>query len=285
MKKVKSNNKKFNFHRLFILDVNPGNDELTKDMVMGKLGKTILSVSQNEAVVIASHSSLYLMQKLCNDIGLKKGFIISDSGARIFSIHENKIIYQIAMNMQDVDAIIHFAIMQDGLALLSASKHEYAYSINYSNTIALNKKHYLPLPYTDDYQKIKSFANSTIIHSVLVFFTTRELMLQFSDSVNKVANNWEFWSVPGQKTYLSINNKGTNKYHAILNIMRHINLTNNDYIFYYGINAISISCMAAIKNKIIIQETAIESSFPIPTNEQGSINKVIYSMQYQTSII
>jgi hydroxymethylpyrimidine pyrophosphatase-like HAD family hydrolase len=175
--------------KLFIIDINPGNDEITKDLVIGRFAKMIKNISQYQKVVILSHSTLSLLKKMVKDIGLKKGYVVSDNGARIYNIDEDKVIYDNSMDRDEVLAIVHFAIMQNALVLVSGSQREYGYSLNLLNSSSLNKKHYLPLPYTSDYPKFVKFIDSTIIHSILIFQKEREKMLKTLDKFSAIAKD------------------------------------------------------------------------------------------------
>jgi hydroxymethylpyrimidine pyrophosphatase-like HAD family hydrolase len=177
------------YNKLFVVDINPGNDEVTKDLVIGRLARVLKNVSEYQNTVILSHSNLSLLKKMIKDIGLKKGFIVSDNGARIYDITHDKIIYDSAMNKDEVLAVIHYAIMQSSLVLVSGSQREYAYSLNLINALSLNKRHYLPLPHTNDYNKIVKFIDSTIVHSILVYQRERPRMLKVLEVFGNVAKD------------------------------------------------------------------------------------------------
>jgi hydroxymethylpyrimidine pyrophosphatase-like HAD family hydrolase len=174
------------FKKLIIIDINPGNDEITKDLVIGRLSKVIKNVALYQNVVILAHSTLLLLKKMTKDIGLKKGYIISDNGARIYDIARDKTIYDNSINHNEVSAIVHYGIMQNSLVLISGNQREYAYSLNLINASFLNKHHYLPLPYTNDYTKFTKFINSTIIHSILILQKNRQQMKRVYDAFNMV---------------------------------------------------------------------------------------------------
>jgi hydroxymethylpyrimidine pyrophosphatase-like HAD family hydrolase len=182
-KTTKINNR---YDKLFIIDINPGNDEITKELVIGRLAKVLKNVAEYQNAVILSHSNLSLLKKMIKDIGLKKGYVVSDNGARIYDIQHDKIIYDSAMTRDEVLAITHYAIMQNSLLLVSGSQREYAYSLNLLNALSLNKKHYLPLPYTNDYNKIAKFIDSTVVHSILIFQKERNHMLKTLERFNRV---------------------------------------------------------------------------------------------------
>jgi hydroxymethylpyrimidine pyrophosphatase-like HAD family hydrolase len=185
-KTIKQVNK---YDKLFIVDINPDNDEITKDLVIGRLSKVLKNVSLYQNSVILSHSTLSLLKKMVKDIGLKKGFIISDNGARIYDIYQDKVIYDNCMNKDEALAVTHYAIMQNSLVLISSSQREYAYSLNLINAISLNKRHYLPLPYTNDYTKIVRFIESTVVHSILIYQKERGHMLKALENFNKITKD------------------------------------------------------------------------------------------------
>jgi hypothetical protein len=170
-----------NFDKVIVVDINPGNDELTKEFIMGKFARVLRSVSAYQNIVIMSHSNLHLLLKLISDINIKNGYVVSDYGARIYSLRENKIIYENAMNPNDINALTHYGIMLSAFVLGSAESREFAYSIDQSNAIVLQKRHYLPLLYTNDYSKFNKFLKSANIFSVMLFQKDRE----------KIVNNFE----------------------------------------------------------------------------------------------
>jgi hydroxymethylpyrimidine pyrophosphatase-like HAD family hydrolase len=177
------------FDKIFLIDINPGNDEITKEMVMGRLSRIVKNASIYQNIVITSHSNLVLLKKLVNDIGIKIGYIVSDNGARVYSIIEDRVIFETVIKSEDVSAATHFSIMEGSLVLASGSSREYAYSVNLLNALALNKKHYVPLPYTNDYGKFIKFLGSTNIHSLLIFQKERNNMLGVNDRLNVVLND------------------------------------------------------------------------------------------------
>jgi hydroxymethylpyrimidine pyrophosphatase-like HAD family hydrolase len=132
--------------KLFIFDVNPSNDDVTKELVIGNFSRVVKNLSDYQNVVFLSHSNLSLMKKLIEDIGIKNGFVISDNGSRIYDIDKGTIVYENFINKSDVLAGLHLGIMENCLVLLSGSNKEYAYSANIMSALTLSKKHYAALP-------------------------------------------------------------------------------------------------------------------------------------------
>ncbi|MDR0675163.1 MAG: hypothetical protein LBF36_02775 [Mycoplasmataceae bacterium] len=266
--------------KLFIIDINPGNDEITKDLVIGRLAKVLKNVAEYQNAVILSHSTLSLLKKMIKDIGLKKGFIVSDNGARIYDITQGKVIYDNSMNRDEVLAVVHYAIMQNSLVLISGSQREYAYSLNLINAISLNKKHYLPLPYTNDYNKIIKFVDSTIVHSILVFHKERKHMLKALNSFNAVNKDWNFSGMAGQHSYFVVTDKADNKYNAVLKLMEFLKIINIEKVYYYALNTINNQCITAFKNHLIHQNVALISDYYNKISIQANVDNIITNIRH-----
>jgi hydroxymethylpyrimidine pyrophosphatase-like HAD family hydrolase len=69
-----------------IIDINPGNDQITKELIIGQFATILKTISKKNILILCSHSSLFILKKIANAIGLKNGYIISDFGARIYDI-------------------------------------------------------------------------------------------------------------------------------------------------------------------------------------------------------
>jgi hydroxymethylpyrimidine pyrophosphatase-like HAD family hydrolase len=183
---ITTNLNKVKFDKIFIIDINPGNDQISKELVMGKIARVIKNASIYQNVIILSHSNMDLLKKLVKDIGIRNGFIVSDHGARIYDIARNKILYQSNLGKDEVGAIVHYAMMQNLLVLASSSGKEYAYSLNLLNASMLAKKHYIPLSFTNDYNKFSKFINTATVHSLLIFHKERSEMVKGLTLFDKV---------------------------------------------------------------------------------------------------
>ncbi|MDR1991864.1 MAG: hypothetical protein LBP70_04025 [Mycoplasmataceae bacterium] len=267
------------FKKLIIIDINPGNDEITKDLVIGRLSKVIKNVALYQNVVILAHSTLLLLKKMTKDIGLKKGYIISDNGARIYDIARDKTIYDNSINHNEVSAIVHYGIMQNSLVLISGNQREYAYSLNLINASFLNKHHYLPLPYTNDYTKFTKFINSTIIHSILILQKNRQQMKRVYDAFNMVKKDWNFSALAGQHSFFVITDKNDSKYNAILKIMEFLKIININDVYYYALNTIDDQCVVAFKNHLIHQDIALLSNYYNKITIQANIDQIITNIR------
>ncbi|MDR3330394.1 MAG: hypothetical protein LBS76_03895 [Mycoplasmataceae bacterium] len=267
------------FDKIFVVDINPGNDEITKELVIGRFARVIKNASLYQNIIITSHSTMSLLKNVIKDIGIKHGYVVSDNGSRIYSIHQDKIVYDNSMDKEDVLAILHYAIMQNSLVLVSGSQREYAYSLNLLNALSLNKRHYLPLPYTNDYNKLAKFVNSTIVHSVLIFHKNRSEMLKALNEFNNVAKDWSFNGLAGQHSYFVVTAKENTKYNAILKIMEMLHISNMDKIYYYALNTINDLCIKAFKNHLIHQDVALSSIYYNKINIQANIDNIITNMR------
>ncbi|MDR0740009.1 MAG: HAD family hydrolase [Mycoplasmataceae bacterium] len=266
--------------KLFIIDINPGNDEITKDLVIGRLSKIVKNVSLYQNVVFLAHSNLSLVKKMIKDIGIKNGYAVSDGGARIYNIAKDQVVYDNSMNRDAVLAVVHYAIMQNSLVLLSSSHREYAYSMNLLNASSLNKKHYLPLPYTNNYQKLVKFINSTVIHSILIYQKERNKMLKVLDIFNSILKDWSFVAIPGQHSYFLVTNKDDTKYNTVLKIMEMLNIINVDDVYYYALNTINNQCVKAFKNHLIHQDTALISDYYNKISVQANTDNMIANIRH-----
>jgi len=183
------NNSPRKFSKLFVIDISPGNDYITKELLMGRLARAIKNASLYEHVVLIGHSSFYILKKIIEDANLKSGFIVSDSGARIYDIKADKFIFESPLLLTNLKAAIHNALMLNLLVLASSNTREYAYSLDIMNTLCLDKQHYLPLQTTDDFEKFSKFAYSNRVFSLMCYFKNPTMLMNKLRIFQAVAND------------------------------------------------------------------------------------------------
>ncbi|MDE7433959.1 MAG: HAD hydrolase family protein, partial [Mycoplasmoidaceae bacterium] len=127
--------------KVYVFDINPGNDEATKDLVIGRLGTISKIISSHHYFVLLSHSSLRVLKKITHDAKITKGYIVSDSGARIYDIGRKKIIYEKPIDKTSCLNIIHSIAMLNMLCLASSSLTEFSYSFDPLSSTSLNRLH------------------------------------------------------------------------------------------------------------------------------------------------
>ncbi|MDE6476692.1 MAG: HAD hydrolase family protein, partial [Mycoplasmoidaceae bacterium] len=131
------------FTKIYVFDLNPGNDDITKEFIMGKLSRIMKNISLYQYFVIVSHSSLKVLKKIIADAKINLGYIVSDSGARIYNISTKKIIYEKHIEKNDVLGISHCLTMSDVLQLVSIANNEFIYSFDSMNEYVFSKMHYI----------------------------------------------------------------------------------------------------------------------------------------------
>jgi hydroxymethylpyrimidine pyrophosphatase-like HAD family hydrolase len=154
--------------KVLIFDVNPSDDDITKELILGKVLQVIKKCSLNRHVVFLSHSTLSLLKKMVNDMGIKQGYIISDCGARIYNLHDNKIIFQESLELYDSLSIAHSSLVNENLILASCDTQEIVYSPNPLYRDSLSKKHYVKLRHMDSFVGFAKFINTHNIYSIMV---------------------------------------------------------------------------------------------------------------------
>ncbi|GHU47281.1 hypothetical protein FACS1894218_1360 [Bacilli bacterium] len=80
------------FNKLFIIDINPSNDDITNELVVGKLSRVIKNAALYQNVVIVGHANLTILKQMTKDTNIKSAYIISDNGARIYNIKDNAVV-------------------------------------------------------------------------------------------------------------------------------------------------------------------------------------------------
>jgi hypothetical protein len=80
------------FDKLFIIDINPSNDDITNELVVGKLSRVIKNAALYQNVAIVGHANLSILKQMTKDINIKSAYIISDNGGRIYNIKNNTVI-------------------------------------------------------------------------------------------------------------------------------------------------------------------------------------------------
>lgn len=269
-------NKTINTKKLFVIDINPSNDEVTRELVMGKLASSIKTASINNTVAIVSHSNLELLKKMISYVGLKSGYIISDAGARIYSIEKEMVIYNKPILKEDVDTIAHHLIMLGLLVLASSDKKEYAYSIDVMNVIALQKRHYISFQSTSEFIKFNKFLKNSTIYSFVCFSKNRLTMLEKYEDLIKVSDDFYASIKVYQGSYFVISNKDATKYNSIIKTMEFEEITSMEQVHYYSLNTLDQECSSAFKNSYISNEVifAKEMSSNQLYSRQTSLEKL-----------
>lgn len=267
------------FNKLLIFHINPSNDEITKELVLGKLSQAIKKASYNSHIAFLSHSNLLLLKKIILNIGLKEAYIISDSGARIFSIKQNEIIYEKSLPKHLCSAISHTGIIENCLVLTSGDTQEFSYCYNYLHQLALSKKHYIKLVCTTDFQKFSKFLESNNIYSIMIFNANYEKMFETYEKFTKVSSEWNFEIQRGIATYFTITNKDANNLTAIKYLMNYLKIPNSNNAYYYGLNVYDKDSLLMFKNRFVYQDVVLMSELKNRKyNFQLDINSLSHSI-------
>ncbi|MDR0545652.1 MAG: HAD hydrolase family protein [Mycoplasmataceae bacterium] len=267
------------FSKIFVFDINPGTNSITNELVVGKLAQVLKNICLYQHVVIVAHSNLSVLIKMVKDAGITNGFIISDQGARVYHIKSKKLIYDNAISDDNVQAIIHFGIMSDALVVLSGTNLEHAYSFNVLNSIDLNKKHYIPLDYSSDYQTFSRFAKSTNIYSAMVYFKNKDAVVNIAKFFQQISLDWDFKVHQPLSSFFVITNNCDSKHNAILKIMEHVNIPSNDNVFYYSLNEIDDYCMRLFKNSFVCHEYAPQTKFFTKMDSHFKVDALIHDLR------
>lgn len=239
------------FKKIYVFDINPGNDEFTKGLIMGKLSRLIKNISIYQNLVIVSHSSLKVLKKMALDAKITSGFLISDCGARIYQISTKKIIYEKSILRSDVLELVHTIAMIDMLDLISTSKSEYLYSFDPMNIYLLAKAHYIKLNESITYNKIKDIINQDKVYGMMAF---QKNILEFNEKYSNflaVCSDWDITTTRLSESAFLVHNAETNKYNAILKIMELKGINDFQNVYYYGINNADFKCYNSFKNHLI----------------------------------
>lgn len=267
------------FNKLFIFDINPNNDEITKELIFGKISSAIKKASANQYIVFLSHSNLPLLKKILIDINLKNVYVISDAGARIFDNKNDTIIYENKISKEIVGAVTHTGIIENDLVLVSSNTQEMAYSYNFINQQALSKKHFIKLACTNDFQKFVKFINTNDIYSIMIFSSEYERMFQSYEKFVKVSSEWNFELQGAIATYFLITKQNVNKSNAIRYLMDYLKISNNDNVHYYALNTYDKISLLTFKNRYVYQDVVLLSELKLKKfNFQMDINSLIRSV-------
>jgi hydroxymethylpyrimidine pyrophosphatase-like HAD family hydrolase len=154
--------------KLIIFDINPNNDDITKELIYGKISSAIKKASLRHHVAFLSHSNLFLLKRMVQDIGITNNYIISDAGARIYNSETNKIIFENKIELQTALSISHFGIIKENLLLISSTTHEVVYSPNLVYEDILEKKHYIKLRRIASFTSLVKFLNDNNVFSIMI---------------------------------------------------------------------------------------------------------------------
>jgi hydroxymethylpyrimidine pyrophosphatase-like HAD family hydrolase len=174
--------------KILVFDINPSNDEITKELIFGKISSVIKKAAINQHVIFLSHSNLSLLKKILINIDIKDAYIISDAGARIFDYKNNQILFEKKISSDAALATIHTGVVQNNLVLVSGATQELSYSYNYLHQSTLAKKHYIKLSCTNDFQKFIKFVTNNDIFSVMIFNNDYEKLVETYERFAKLSN-------------------------------------------------------------------------------------------------
>lgn len=239
------------FTKIYIFDLNPGNDDITKEFIMGKLSRIMKNISLYQYFVIVSHSSLKVLKKIVNDAKISLGYIVSDSGARIYNISTKKVIFEKHIERNDVLGISHCLTMSDLLQLISISNNEFIYSFDPMNEYIFSKMHYINSNNVSTYGKFKELLEKNSVFSFLCFQRNSLDFSQKFANFNNVSSDWNVnVSRLGDSSFV-VYHKDASKYKAILKIMESKKISNFQNVYYYGINSVDVDCYNSFKNHLI----------------------------------
>lgn len=250
---------KKSFNKVLIFDINPCNDEITKELIFGKILLAIKKACGYQHVVFLSHSNLTLLKKILTSMDIKNAYIISDAGARIFDAKNNKIIFQKPISTDAAAATIHTGIMENNLILVSGDTYEMSYSYNFSHQLSLSKKHYAKLPCTNEFQKFIKFVRENNIYSILIFNKGYEQMFMTYEKFTKLINEWSFELQKSISTYFLITEKNINKSFAVKYLIDYLKIPGNESIYYYALNTYDRELILTFKNRCVYQDVVLMS--------------------------
>ncbi len=261
------------FTKIYVFDINPGNDDITKDVIMGRLSKIVKVIEQNQFVVLTSNSSLKVLKKFVKDAKFKHCYIISDNGARIYNVGSGKILWEKPIDETSVLSVCHIAATNDVLQLISYKNKELIYSFNQLSINAFAKMHYINLmtvtnflSYKDQIIKNKIYSFMFFQHNTHDFQTIYNNFLDLQEDLN-------IKLIRTSESSLQALDKDVSKYKSLINIMKLKNITDFKNIYYYGLNGIDFECYNTFKNHLISVYAYYEAKI---------VSKNIYTVPYNS---
>lgn len=261
------------FTKIYVFDINPGNDDVTKDVIMGRLSKIIKVIEQNQFVVLISHSSLRILKKIVKDAKLKHCYIISDNGARIYNAGSGKILWEKAIDETAALSISRIAATNDLLQLASYKNNELIYSFDQLSTHAFAKMHYINLMTTSNFLNYKDQIIKNKIYSFLCFqHNTYDFENIYSDLLT-LQEDLNIKLIKISESSFQAFHKDVCKYKSLIKIMKLKNITDFKNVYYYGLNSIDFECYNTFKNHLISIYAYYEAKM---------VSKNIYTVPYNS---
>lgn len=246
--------------KIFVIDINPGSDRRIEEILQGIITKSLIKASENDHIVFMCHSNWSICKKIIENIGLKKGFLVCDNGARIYDIDQEKFIYENYIDSSSLMPLVHNGIMLDNVILVSGKENEFSYSLETIDMEALGKLHYIPLASTTSFQDFKNFLNWTEIYSIMYYSKNNEMFQKKTAIVMELRKELNVNVSVYNDGFLIITHKDDNKFDALLKILKITNINNFNNVYYLALSNADITCLKAFRNSLLLDTVKIFKS-------------------------
>lgn len=234
------------YNKILIFDINPSNDQITNEFLVGNLSNVIKRLSTKMQLIFTSFYGFNKMKEiLIKNLKLKSGFIVCNNGSLIYDIKTNKFLYKQILSMDECYMIVHNNIMQNFLVLASGEKNEYVYSPNLLLVDDFKKNVYLKFINCTRYRQFNNLIMYNGFFNILCYEKySHELASKYED-IKECCIAWDLNISQINNNMFSINPKNATKINAIQLILEKLKFSNSQKIYYFCLNTFHFDCWFA----------------------------------------
>ncbi len=227
------------WRKIFIFNFDPKNDEIAQTFLSKKI-KDLLKKNKDEILCIfASKFNLNTILKTLDKVlKPKNGYIISDNGACLYDIGNKKTIFECPLKQEAKTTLIHEALLNSFLILLSSKTKCFSYSIDinkykkFMNSFDVNNK------LIENYLTFWHYIHENEFHS-FVFYESNNFTLLKKYKIFKSLEsnlNVNFSSIENNMFCVSNNDSSTLKtYLKVLDLLE--DTINIEKTYYFVLNS------------------------------------------------
>lgn len=224
---------------LFILDINPCNDQITNELLTNdtKEQLQILANNPNNIVIFASYYRFDVVyQYICGIIGIRRGYIICNAGSRLYSIHKNEFLDNVFIGDDAKRSVAHFAIIQSIFVLASTLKQDLCYTLNENTLNLFNKAEFIPRNSTSEYVPFSEFINLNNICSYICYEPNTEELLKRYSTFKTLQRSLNLQSTTINNNMFAIIDRNCDFLNMTYEVMELENFKNFNHVFYICLN-------------------------------------------------
>lgn len=225
--------------RVIILDINPGNDQITNELITDASKQILKEMSTNRRniLIFATYSKFdVIYEYVVKNLGIKRGYIICNGGARLYDIKHEKFLFDSLLTHEQKSTICHFGCVLSIYMLASTLKQDLGYSLNTATINKLTRSEYLPRNHADEYLTFYDFIKLNNVCSYIMYEPNDEELAKRYTILKSLAKELHLQLTTINNNMFVINNYGADFVYTTYKIMQIEDFENFDDVSYVCFN-------------------------------------------------